>query len=117
VLFVLLAFQPILGFLHHMLFKKYKRRTFWSYGHLWLGRIIITLGIINGGLGFLLADNTKTGPIVYGIVAGIIWIVYVAAAVYGEIKRARSAPPPYSERMSSNEGSPVRREYYGKREG
>ncbi|EON63529.1 hypothetical protein W97_02757 [Coniosporium apollinis CBS 100218] len=119
VLFIFLFFQPILGLLHHAMFKKYKRRTFWSYAHLWLGRIIITLGIINGGLGLLLANNSPSGAIAYGVIAAIVWLVYVAAAVYGEMKKARSAPPKYSERMGSDEGSPMRdmsgqpREYYG----
>jgi hypothetical protein len=57
VLFILIFFQPILGYMHHRLFKKYKRRTFWSHAHIWLGRIIITLGIINGGLGLDLANK------------------------------------------------------------
>jgi len=60
VLFVLLFFQPLLGFLHHFMFKKHGRRMVWSYGHIWLGRIIITLGIINGGLGLQLAKRTRT---------------------------------------------------------
>ncbi|KAK3061934.1 hypothetical protein LTS18_005150, partial [Coniosporium uncinatum] len=50
VIFVVLFFQPILGFMHHLMFKKHHRRQIWSYGHLWIGRIFITLGIINGGL-------------------------------------------------------------------
>jgi hypothetical protein len=50
----------------------------------------VTLGIINGGLGLLLADNTTSGAIAYGIVAAIVWLMWVAAAVYGEIKRARA---------------------------
>jgi hypothetical protein len=95
--FVLLFFQPILGFIHHLQFKKYSRRTVWSYGHLWLGRIVITLGIINGGLGLLLASNAPafTGfqPsqghfIAYGVVAGIMWLLWVVAAVIGERRRA-----------------------------
>lgn len=103
------------------MFKKYSRRTFWSYAHLWLGRIIITLGIINGGLGLNLADNTTSGKIAYAVVAAVMFSAFVAASVYGEIKRARrqrSAPPPsYSERVaSSSEASPERREYYGKPE-
>lgn len=119
VLFILLAFQPILGLLHHSYFKKYSRRTFWSYGHLWLGRIIITLGIINGGLGLNLADNTTSGKIAYAVVAAIMFAAFVAASVYGEIKRARRkpTPPSYTERVaSSNETSPERLEYYGKPE-
>ncbi|KAF2267855.1 CBD9-like protein [Lojkania enalia] len=104
VVFVCLFFQPLFGFLHHSLFKKYQNRTFWSYAHLWLGRLVITLGIINGGLGFMLADTmnlgSRTGMIVYSVVAAIIWLVWVAASIYGEIRRKKSIlsqPPKYSE--------------------
>ena len=51
VLFALLAFQPMLRFLHHAFFKRHNARTIWSYGHIWFGRIAIILGIVNGGLG------------------------------------------------------------------
>ncbi|KAK7559724.1 integral membrane protein [Phyllosticta citricarpa] len=102
VLFVLLFFQPIFGWLHHVLFKKYGGRTFWSHLHLWLGRILITLGVINGGLGLKLAGNTqKKYTVTYGVIAGIIWVVYMIAAVYGEVKRmkkpTRGLPPNYAE--------------------
>jgi len=100
VVFSLITFQPILGLLHHRYFKKYKRRTVWSYGHLWLGRIVITLGIINGALGLDLADNSEGGLIAYSIIAAIFWLAWMGAAVYGEIKRRRKAPehpPSYEE--------------------
>ena len=96
-------FQPIFGFLHHSAFKKYQTRTIWSHAHLWLGRSVITLGMINGGLGFKLADTmdlgSHTGMIVYAVVAGIVWLVWVAASIYGELKRRKtmSQPPKYSE--------------------
>jgi hypothetical protein len=117
IVFVLLFFQPILGFIHHLKFRKYSRRTVWSYGHLWLGRILITLGMINGGLGLLLASDapastgfapTRAQIIAYSIIAGIMWLLWVSAAVYGERKRKISrkaavnkevdngSPPPYN---------------------
>lgn len=110
VVFALLFFQPILGFLHHAMFKKYQSRTFWSYAHLWLGRLVITLGIINGGLGFKLADDPKnrSAMIAYSVIAGVVWLAWVAATVVGERKRKRSmahaaanAPPKYSESNGS----------------
>jgi hypothetical protein len=122
VVFVLLFFQPILGFIHHVQYKKHNRRTVWSYGHLWLGRVVITLGMINGGLGMLLASDAPAflafrpnqGQIIaYGVVAGIMWLLWVAAAVVGERRRARAPavatkeiergdgmPPPYKERFA-----------------
>jgi hypothetical protein len=98
IVFVLLFFQPILGFVHHLKFKKYSRRTVWSYGHLWLGRILITLGMVNGGLGLLLASDapaitgfapSKGQVIAYGVIAAIMWLLWVASAIVGERRRAK----------------------------
>jgi hypothetical protein len=104
VVLIAIFFQPILGFLHHSLFKKYKHRTLWSYGHIWLGRVAITLGIINGGLGLRLADSmhmsSKGGMIAYGVVAAFMWLAWVAASWIGERRRmvaSRNAPPKYTE--------------------
>ncbi|KAJ8116142.1 hypothetical protein OPT61_g2376 [Boeremia exigua] len=95
VLFALLFFQPIMGYIHHLRYKQYQRRTIWSYGHLWLGRVAITLGMINGGLGLLLAYDAPLGfapnqgqVIAYGIVAAIMWLLYAIAAIVGERRRA-----------------------------
>lgn len=95
IVFVLLFFQPFLGLIHHFQFKKYNRRTIWSYGHLWLGRVVITLGIINGGLGMLLATETgffapSKGQIAaYGVIAGIMWLLWVVASIIGERRKSR----------------------------
>ncbi|KAG9640289.1 hypothetical protein KCU95_g17900, partial [Aureobasidium melanogenum] len=121
VLFILIFFQPILGFLHHRLFKKYKRRTFWSYAHIWLGRIIITLGIINGGLGLDLAHNSRKGEIAYGVVAGIVYLIYIISIFVGEAKRRRDrkaavraeAEPKRSDSDSNDSDAPgLRTNYY-----
>ncbi|KAK1061476.1 hypothetical protein LTR33_012692 [Friedmanniomyces endolithicus] len=109
-LFVVLLFQPVLGVLHHVMFKKYSRRTVWSYGHIWLGRAAITVGMVNAGLGLRLSQETRVfapsqGAVVgYWVVAVIIWLVYMASVVYGEIKRGRSSakggvdtPPRYRQ--------------------
>jgi len=111
--------MPALGIIHHKLFKHYQRRTFWSYAHIWLGRTVITLGIINGGLGFLLANNTRSGPIAYGVIAGIMWLIYVTSAIIGERKRAKvpAGPPKYTESPPSghspSRSNPETREFYG----
>jgi hypothetical protein len=127
VLFTLLFFQPILGYIHHVQYKKHSRRTIWSYGHIWLGRIVITLGMINGGLGMLLASDapaflsfrpTRGQIVAYGVIAGIMWLLWVAAIVVGERRRRRrrrtrapvaaakeaevdnESPPPYRSHKS-----------------
>jgi hypothetical protein len=90
---VLLAFlllQGPLGYVHHAAYKRYSRRTIWSHLHLWLGRLAITLGIINGGFGFELAGDTGSkAMIAYCVVAAVIFVVYVAVAIFGELRRKK----------------------------
>ncbi|KAI1100573.1 hypothetical protein F4804DRAFT_318570 [Jackrogersella minutella] len=87
VLLAVLFLQPPLGFIHHSKFKRLGRRTAYSHAHLWLGRSALTLGIINGGLGLKLARASKGVVIAYSIVAAIIWLLWLAAAVLGEVRR------------------------------
>lgn len=128
VLFALLAFQPLLGLLHHTQFKRYNKRTTWSYGHIWFGRIAIILGIVNGGLGLGLAKRTgfmapSEGAVIgYSVVAGFFGLAYILAVIFGERKRSRSQTvsaraevPTKSSSSSDRERSPrdaPRREYY-----
>lgn len=97
VVFALVFFQPILGFVHHHIFKTrgVGRRTGYAYMHVWLGRTLITLGIINGGLGLRLVgrgpiesqDTTRRAEIAYGVLAGLVWLVCVAVMVWAELPR------------------------------
>lgn len=68
------------------MYKKYQRRTLWSTTHVWWGRTILTLGIINGGLGLMLSGNTVKGEIAYGVVAGVMWLIWMAVAVWGHLR-------------------------------
>jgi len=77
----------MLGLTHHFLYVRTARRTFWATVHVWLGRTLITLGIINGGLGLLLSDNTRAGEIVYGIVAALVGLTYVTVVVLAGRKK------------------------------
>jgi len=68
----------------------------------------------------MLANNSQSGEIAYGVVAGIVWCVWVAAAVYGEIKRLRKkkegkgervpgqGPPRYSAEYPAQQGREMR---------
>ncbi|MCJ1463566.1 hypothetical protein MMC07_002174 [Pseudocyphellaria aurata] len=82
----LLVIQPFLGMVHHNVFKRTNQRSFWSTAHVWYGRVLITIGIINGGLGLELSDNTTKGEIGYGVVAGIMWVTWMAVAVRNDLK-------------------------------
>ncbi|KAL5387829.1 hypothetical protein DPSP01_003227 [Paraphaeosphaeria sporulosa] len=114
VVLVVLFFQPILGLLHHVMYKKHHARTAWSHLHLWLGRVAITLGIINGGLGLQLAnDAPRAGYIAYGVIAGVVWLVWVAAIALGEKRRTRAA----KDAHLANAGHPAAGHYAPKENG
>jgi len=93
VLFGVLFFQPLSGILHHLSFRRHGRRGLFSYIHLGIGRLAITLGIINGGFGLQLAGNASKGQIAaYSVVAVVMWLLWVGAALFGEIRRRRRDP-------------------------
>lgn len=76
--------QPISGLTHHVQYVKSQRRSILSWVHIWFGRILITMGIINGGLGLLFsADGSRADYIAYGVVAAIVWLAWLAVTVYG----------------------------------
>ena len=86
---MLLIAQPVVGFVHHRVYKKVQKRQVWSYLHLTLGRVGISLGIINGGLGLYLSGASAYHKRVYGIVAGIMWALWMGVAIWSEARRLR----------------------------
>ena len=47
---VALIVQTVTGYKHHQDYKKIGRRTWISYSHLWIGRMVIVLGMVNAVL-------------------------------------------------------------------
>ncbi|KAK0302606.1 hypothetical protein LTR82_017817 [Friedmanniomyces endolithicus] len=86
-----LVFMPILGTIHHIIYKQVERRTAWSYTHIFTGRIGIVLGMINGGLGLQLANANKSYITAYGVCAGLMGAVYISAIVFGEVKHGKES--------------------------
>lgn len=102
-------FQPLFGAAHHRIYKrranalqagqptKQPGRTTAGRIHLWVGRILIVLGIVNGGLGIRLASyspfqsdaTSRRAGIIYGAVAAVMFLLYVIFVVVFEVKRAR----------------------------
>ncbi|PKX97299.1 cytochrome b561 domain-containing protein [Aspergillus novofumigatus IBT 16806] len=85
VIVVLMLIQPFLGAIHHWVYIRKKTRTALAPVHVWLGRILIVLGMVNGGLGLRLADNTHGGRSRMGLLLGGIspglWIITAAMIV------------------------------------
>ncbi len=93
VVVTLLLIQPFTGYLHHRLFKARSRRTAVSYLHVFWGIALITLGIINCGLGLQLSHEKKQSTyIVFGTLAGVVWFVWMATSAVAQIRRRGASP-------------------------
>lgn len=100
--------QPIYGFIHHRQFKKIGHRTKISYVHLWFGRVIVFGGMINGGLGLVLAGVTDSKHVItYAVVAAILGISYILAIFWGERRRKRTKMGPTGFRKMDDQVSLV----------
>jgi len=78
----LFLLQPLFGITHHIQYGRNQSRAGVSYLHIWYGRILMVLAIVNGGLGLKLAANTKHGEIAYGVVAGVVGLIYILFAIF-----------------------------------
>ncbi|VUC20328.1 unnamed protein product [Clonostachys rosea] len=83
----LLGMQPILGLLHHMQYLRQGRRGAFGHVHIWYGRALIIMGMVNGGLGLQLTGASDVYIIVYSVVAGLSALLY---AGYATVKSLRS---------------------------
>ena len=61
----------------------------------------MSLGIINGGLGLQLSGNTVKGKIAYAVIAGVIWLVWLAVAVMSHFS-TKGARGETGEKISKN---------------
>lgn len=84
----LILFQPALGVLQHMHFKRTGKKSILSYIHRWLGRVAIILGWINSGLGFQLVPISLVAThslvrnfTIMGILA-VLWFLLVSWDAY-----------------------------------
>jgi len=87
----LLFCQPLLGILQHLHFQKTGGKSLFAYIHRWFGRVVVALGIINGGLGFLLSGNNGNGAgtgaiAAYAVVAAIIGVAYLLVLIFPSFK-------------------------------
>ena len=89
----LVLFQPLLGLVQHLRFKKLGRRTIFGHIHRSFGRLLILLGIVNGGLGFYISGpvgseySPRWAVIAYSVVAAIVGAILISLAIWSEFLR------------------------------
>jgi hypothetical protein len=88
-LVTLLSIQPFLGFWHHRAFSKSQKRGTTGKIHIWYGRGLMIIGIINIGLGLQFAGQSGGWVIAYSTVAGISCLSYLTAIAYSMFKKKR----------------------------
>ena len=45
--------------------------------------------MVNGGIGLMMSgyhQNTKKGEIAYGVIAGLMWVVWMAVVAWGQLR-------------------------------
>lgn len=84
VITVLFLLEPIMGWLHHKHFVATINKNYNRHIHVWLGRVLIVLSVINGGTGIKLSGNTTGGGIAYGVVAGLAAIAYIGVWLWSK---------------------------------
>lgn len=114
VVVVLLLIQPILGIMHHKYFLKYRERGAISYAHIWWGRILLTLAVINGGLGLKLTNAGNSAVIAYAIIAAVCFGIYAIVKSWAVVRRGRQSGPPFpkSDNFTHQQRYPVGRQPY-----
>ncbi|OJD17035.1 hypothetical protein AJ78_02830 [Emergomyces pasteurianus Ep9510] len=86
--------QPLLGYWHHRNYVRTQGPSVMGRVHRWVGRSMLVLGIVNGGLGFRFSGIgketvPKAGVIVYAIIAGIMGAAYVLISTWGTLQKKK----------------------------
>ncbi|RVX74450.1 hypothetical protein B0A52_01576 [Exophiala mesophila] len=106
----MIAVQPALGIAQHMHFRRNGTRSPMGRGHKWMGRAVILLGVVNGGLGFMITGPVGSlyvptyGVIIYSVVAAVIFLLYLGVVVYTSISSKRNNSLPGEKPRPGTEG-------------
>lgn len=110
----LVLFQPALGIVQHRHYRRTKQRSVYGVIHLWLGRTILALALVNGGLGFRFSGIGNPGVpkiavIIYCIIAGVVGFLYIVINVFSKARsralRKSEASEPFIDREGMEMGS------------
>lgn len=88
----LVLVQPLMGLIQHLHFRRTGGKCWFAYIHRWFGRVMIILGVINGGLGLMLAGEesaivSKVAVIVYSVVAAVSFLFYAVTLFVASLKK------------------------------
>jgi hypothetical protein len=93
--------MPFIGAISHWRSRKTGKKPVLGYLHVWVGRIVITISLVNGGLGLRLAEGSSGGEISYAVLAAVVATVYGAMLVWWYFFNSRAgkraAPAPAAE--------------------
>ncbi|OJJ77034.1 hypothetical protein ASPBRDRAFT_36219 [Aspergillus brasiliensis CBS 101740] len=108
---VLVLFQPGMGWLQHRGYLRTGGRTVWGVAHQWVGRGVIVVGVVNGGVGIHVARKMGMAPVGavvgYAVVAGVVGGVYLGGLLLGRVverRRKNGVDEREGERGEGNEG-------------
>ncbi|KAI6915140.1 hypothetical protein KC318_g171 [Hortaea werneckii] len=100
VIFATVFIQLGLGLVHHLIYRRTKQPTVISKIHLFLGPLLILLALIDGGLGFNLAENHGDN-IPYGIVVAVVAVIFIAIRLWLVFKHRPSSYGPDRESLEA----------------
>lgn len=111
-----MVIQPFLGFAHHRNYVQTQSRGAVSHAHIWWGRGLLVLGVVNGGLGLQLSNERNSLVIAYSVIGGIVFLLYFAAKLWATSRNSQSGPKRInSSRSRSSQEAPRRPYQEGKR--
>ena len=93
----LVLFQPALGIYQHLYYHRTGGRSAMGVFHKWLGRTVICVGVVNGGLGFRQAGGAGStnvpnyAVILYSIIAVVVFLIYLAVVFISKRRANRNA--------------------------
>ena len=103
VIFGLVILQAFNGTLNHLIYRSrgLTSRPWWNYVHIWTGRVIVLVGVVNVGLGLMLpyTEVATKWAIVWWVLAFVFVLIMMTAGYWSRtLFRRQSASPP-SERV------------------
>jgi disulfide bond formation protein DsbB len=113
----MMVLQPFLGFAHHKYYVKHQRRGAISHAHIWYGRALMLVGIINGGLGLQLANAPRSFIIAYVVVTVVIALFGAVAGIIGARRRSHRAKEAYASSSPTTQYAPRQQQRVPYRQG